>query len=136
MIIAIIPTPLELFLDPVSLCIFAIYLLLMTCEKFFPARNLPVIPNWKIKGLLSYFLFFFISSYLPFYYAEWLPSKPLINLSHFNSTWSAVAGVLLYELGVYIWHRSMHSHSVLWRVFHQLHHSAERLDTFGAFYFS
>lgn len=30
----------------------------------------------------------------------------------------------------------MHSVDTLWRVFHQMHHSAERLDTYGAFYFS
>jgi sterol desaturase/sphingolipid hydroxylase (fatty acid hydroxylase superfamily) len=43
---------------------------------------------------------------------------------------------LLYELGMYVWHRSMHKNHRLWRVFHQMHHSAERLDTYGAFYFS
>jgi sterol desaturase/sphingolipid hydroxylase (fatty acid hydroxylase superfamily) len=49
---------------------------------------------------------------------------------------AAVIGILLYELGLYIWHRTMHESNLLWRVFHQLHHSAERLDTYGAFYFS
>jgi len=44
--------------------------------------------------------------------------------------------VLVYELGVYWWHRTMHRFAPLWRAFHQLHHSAERLDTFGAFWFS
>jgi sterol desaturase/sphingolipid hydroxylase (fatty acid hydroxylase superfamily) len=30
----------------------------------------------------------------------------------------------------------MHEYDALFRVFHQMHHSAERMDTFGAFYFS
>jgi sterol desaturase/sphingolipid hydroxylase (fatty acid hydroxylase superfamily) len=30
----------------------------------------------------------------------------------------------------------MHGSNMLWRAFHQLHHSAERLDTYGAFWFS
>lgn len=30
----------------------------------------------------------------------------------------------------------MHSSNVLWHGFHQMHHSAERIDTFGAFWFS
>ncbi len=30
----------------------------------------------------------------------------------------------------------MHTNNYLWRMFHQMHHSAERLDTYGAFYFS
>ena len=37
---------------------------------------------------------------------------------------------------MYGWHRSMHNSTVLWRGFHQMHHSAERLDTYGAFWFS
>jgi sterol desaturase/sphingolipid hydroxylase (fatty acid hydroxylase superfamily) len=47
-----------------------------------------------------------------------------------------LAGLVVYEAGVYAWHRAMHGSNVLWRAFHQLHHSAERLDTFGAFWFS
>lgn len=30
----------------------------------------------------------------------------------------------------------MHSSPLLWRVFHRTHHTANRLDTYGAFYFS
>lgn len=45
-------------------------------------------------------------------------------------------GVLVYELLVYVWHRTMHRVHWIWRSFHQMHHSAERLDSYGAFYFS
>jgi hypothetical protein len=31
---------------------------------------------------------------------------------------------------------AMHQSDRLWKIFHQMHHSAERLDTYGAFYFS
>lgn len=48
----------------------------------------------------------------------------------------ALAGVLLYQFGIYVWHRSMHKSNVLWRVFHQMHHSVERVDTYSAFMFS
>ena len=40
--------------------------------------------------------------------------------------------MLAYEAGTYVWHRSMHSSNALWRIFHQMHHSAERIDSFGA----
>ena len=43
---------------------------------------------------------------------------------------------LLYEAGVWAWHRLLHGSAFLWRWFHQMHHSAERLDTWGAFWFS
>ncbi|CAN0130223.1 unnamed protein product [Chrysoparadoxa australica] len=37
---------------------------------------------------------------------------------------------------LYTWHRLMHQSNALWKVFHQMHHSAERLDIPSAFYFS
>jgi sterol desaturase/sphingolipid hydroxylase (fatty acid hydroxylase superfamily) len=130
------PTPFQILIDPVSLGILGMYILLMCWEAFRPARRLPEIAGWKIKGIISFFIFFYLSSYLPLLYAGWLPSAQLIDLTQSNRALAAVAGIVLYELGIYAWHRSMHKNNVLWRVFHQMHHSAERLDTFGAFYFS
>ena len=130
------PTPLQLLLDPVSISTIAMYILLMAWEAMFPARSLPEIAFWRIKGIIAFFFFFFLSSYLPLLYADWLPSAQFIDLSQTNVALAATLGILLYELGVYIWHRSMHKSNVLWRMFHQMHHSAERLDTYGAFFFS
>ncbi len=130
------PTPLEILLDPISLTILAMYALLMLYESFFPARQLPDVKFWKIRGILSFVLFFFLSSYLPLLIAAYLPDTQLFKLAGLGVSGGAVAGILVYEFGLYVWHRSMHSSDVLWRVFHQMHHSAERLDTYGAFYFS
>jgi sterol desaturase/sphingolipid hydroxylase (fatty acid hydroxylase superfamily) len=130
------PTPLEILLDPVSLSILGMYLTLMLWEAVFPARKLPQVPYWHFKGIVSFFFFFYLSTYLPLLYAQWLPSTQLITLSKVNTLVGGIAGILLYEFGMYIWHRSMHRNNSLWRVFHQMHHSAERLDTYGAFYFS
>ena len=83
-----------------------------------------------------FFIFFYLSTYLPLCYAEWLPTSQLIDLSSANPFVAGIAGALLYEFGVYLWHRAMHKNDKLWKIFHQMHHSAERLDTYGAFYFS
>lgn len=130
------PTPIEILMDPVSLYLLGMYLLLILWEAIFPARDLPRIAYWRIKGVLSFFFFFYLSTYLPLWYAAWLPSSALIDLSGINAAAAAAIGILLYELGMYIWHWSMHKSNRLWKIFHQMHHSAERLDTYGAFYFS
>lgn len=130
------PSPLEILLDPVSLYILSMYFVLIMWEAIFPARRLPKIKYWQIKGILSFFFFFYLSTYLPLWYAKWLPSAQLFNLSEMNVVLASILGILLYELGMYVWHRSMHKSNWLWRIFHQMHHSAERLDTYGAFYFS
>lgn len=130
------PDPLAILSDPVSLYILGMYLLLILWEALFPARKLLHIPYWQVKGILSFFFFFYLSTYLPLLYAAWLPSSQLLNLPEINIVAGGIIGILVYEFGMYAWHRLMHRTNVLWRVFHQMHHSAERLDTYGAFYFS
>lgn len=128
------PSPLELLLDPVSLTILLMYSVLW--EFLLPARKLPEVSNWRIKGIISFLIFFFLSSYLPLLYSAWLPETQLLDLTQWNIGLAAVTGVFVYEFGLYVWHRSMHKSNALWRVFHQMHHSAERLDAAGAFFFS
>ena len=130
------PTPLELILDPISLAIIGIYLGLMAWEALAPARKLPKVRFWKLKGLSGFTIFFFLSSYLPLLVDPYLAQFQLFDLTGLGSWGGALAGMLIYEGAVYFWHRSMHSSNFLWRTFHQMHHSAERLDTYGAFFFS
>ena len=131
-----LPTPLELLLDPISIVVLSIYAGLMLWEALFPARKLPSVKNWKLKGMVSFFTFFFLSSYLPIWIDPWMSQYMLFDLSALGTGLSVLIGVLGYQLLVYIYHRAVHTSNLLWRVFHQMHHSAERLDTWGAFYFS
>ncbi len=130
------PTPLEILLDPVSLAVLAIYMILMIWEALFPARQLPKIKFWKVRGLTAFAFFFYLSSYLPLFTDPYLEPYRLFDLTGLGALGGGLLGVLLYEFGVYVWHRALHTSNFLWRTFHQMHHSAERLDTYGAFYFS
>ena len=130
------PTPIEILLDPVSLIILAIYAALMLWEAIFPGRILPIVKGWRFKGLIAFTAFFYLSTYLPLIWDRYLEPFQLFNLKYLGIGVGSLIGIMLYEFGVYIWHRCMHTSELLWRVFHQMHHSAERIDTFGAFYFS
>jgi sterol desaturase/sphingolipid hydroxylase (fatty acid hydroxylase superfamily) len=130
------PTPLELIFNPVSYTVFAIYAALMLWEAVAPARRLPRVPGWRARGIAGFIVFFFLSSYLPFAWTEALAQWQLFDLTAVGTAAGAAIGIVVYEAGVYVWHRSMHGWSALWRAFHQMHHSAERIDTFGAFWFS
>lgn len=130
------PTPIEILLDPISLAVLAIYGGLMIWEAAAPGRALPRIRGWKLRGLAAFAVFFYLSSYLPLIWDAHLARYQLFDLSGLGTAGSAFAGLLFIEFGIYWWHRAMHSSNALWRGFHQMHHSAERLDTYGAFYFS
>ena len=130
------PTPLEILLDPISLIVLSIYGGLMLWEALFPGRKLPKVKNWKLRGLLAFAFYFYLSSYLPLFVGPLLEPYRLFDLSGLGTVAGGLVGVLLYEFGVYVWHSCLHRYNFLWRTFHQMHHSAERLDTYGAFYFS
>ena len=131
-----LPSLIDILIDPISLIVFVIYLSLMIWEALFPARALPKMKYWKLKGLLSFGIFFYLSTYLPLLWDGYLAKYQVFNLTSLGTFGGALTGILIYELGVYFWHRAMHRNDTLWKIFHQMHHSAERLDTYGAFYFS
>lgn len=131
-----LPTPLQIVSDTASIIVFAIFILLMIAEELFPGRRLPHVRFWKLKGIVSFIIYFFLSSYLPLIWNEYLAAYQIFGLNFLGDYGGAVVALLVYELGVYGWHRSMHKSNLLWKVFHQMHHSAERVDTYGAFYFS
>jgi len=130
------PTPLQILLDPVSLTILGLYGVLILLEALFPARRLPAVKGWKTRALVVFFVYFFLSSYLPLLWGETLARYQLFDLQSLNPFVGAGIGVLIYEFFVWAWHRTMHRVHWMWRAFHQMHHSAERVDSFGAFYFS
>lgn len=131
-----LPTPLELLLDPLSLAILASYAFLILWEEIFPARKLPKVKNWRVKGLLFFFAFFFVASYLPIFIDPFLAEFQVFNLTHLSVFTSSIIGLLVYELVIYVYHITMHKYDFLWRTFHQVHHSAERLDAYGSLFHS
>lgn len=130
------PTPYDVIFNPLSYTFFAIYAGLILLEFLFPARTLPKSPFWVVRGLTAFVIYFFIASYLPLFTDAWLSQFRIIDATALPLWAAVIAGLLVYELGLYCWHRFMHSSMLLWRVFHQMHHSAERIDSFGAFWFS
>jgi sterol desaturase/sphingolipid hydroxylase (fatty acid hydroxylase superfamily) len=63
-----------------------------------------------------------------------LPAGALIDGAALGIIGGAAVGALVYEFGHYWYHRAAHAWDWLWRAGHQMHHAAESLDAFGAFY--
>jgi sterol desaturase/sphingolipid hydroxylase (fatty acid hydroxylase superfamily) len=130
------PTPIEILLDPVSLGVLALYAALMAWEAIAPGRKLPKARGWIARALGSFAVYFYLASYLPLLWDGYLAQYQLFDLSGLGTLAGAAVGLFVYEGLIYAWHRTMHETDWLFQSFHQMHHSAERLDTFGAFYFS
>lgn len=130
------PTPVDILLHPVSLAVFALYAALMAWEAIAPARDLLRVPGSKIRGLASFAVFFWLSSYLPLLWDGWLARFQLVDLSGRGTVGGIVVGLVVYEVCACAYHRAVHASDTLWRVFHQMPHSAERPNTHGAFWFA
>ena len=99
------------------------------------ARIFPEVGGWRLKGIAFMLLYFAAATFAPLMWDGFLGQYQLVDGSRLPLWAQILCGFLLLELGVYAWHRTMHNTPFLWRWLHQLHHSAERVDIWGAFYF-
>ncbi len=131
-----LPTPLEVILDPISISLLLMVAVMLCLQSLLPGRALPVVKGWWVRASSVFVVYFYLSTYLPMIWDRYLVEYQVFSLEQQNPYVSTLIAVLVFELLIYIWHRTMHSTPWLWRIFHQMHHSAERVDTLGAFYFS
>lgn len=89
---------------------------------------------WRVRATLVTIATFYIAGYVAVFWGTLLGDFHLIDGSALGTWAGAAVGVLAYELGHYWYHRSAHAFDWLWRAGHQMHHSAESLDAFGAYY--
>ncbi len=89
---------------------------------------------WRVRATLVTVAAFYIAGYVAVFWGHVLGDFHLLDGSALGTWWGAAAGVLVYELLHYAYHRAAHEWQWLWRAGHQMHHSAESLDAFGAYY--
>lgn len=109
---------------------------LLILDVLAPARRFPRVHRWRLRGVVAFAMYLMIATTLPLHTDAWLGQYQLLDATGLGTIGGAILGVLVLTLGVYLWHRALHASSFLWRWFHQVHHSAERIDVAGAFYFS
>lgn len=111
---------------------FGLFVLL---DLLMPARTLPASKLWKLRGLASAAVYLVLASYSPYLWAGWMENVRLIDASALPFVVALPLGYAIAQLVQYVWHRLLHRSDFLWRTFHQMHHSAERIDVYGALYF-
>jgi sterol desaturase/sphingolipid hydroxylase (fatty acid hydroxylase superfamily) len=121
--------------DVALLVVLASYLAFIVLDFVRPARSFTRIRFWRLKGLAFFFVSMAIGTVLPFVWAGFVERHRVLDLWGLGAVGGAAVGFVVLQLFAYWWHRAMHSVNFLWRWFHQMHHSAERVDIFGAMYF-
>src|SRR6478736_6012172 len=109
------------------------YLVMLGIESLIPARQFPKIRYWRLKGFVFLTVQGLLATLTPLLIPEhWLAAHRLIDLSWLGVVGGALLGYAVLSLVNYVWHRSAHTFPVMWRLFHQIHHSPQRVDMSGA----
>jgi sterol desaturase/sphingolipid hydroxylase (fatty acid hydroxylase superfamily) len=117
-------------IEPLTLALIPGFLLL---DFIIQPRHYDKTRHWRLRGLLVSTAIVLFSGEVALFWGNLFGDAHLFNLSGLG-LWGIIPGILVYEFFHYWYHRSAHEWNWLWRAGHQLHHSAESLDAFGANY--
>lgn len=118
----------------IPLAIPVVYPLLLASEARIGGRHFPDVKYWKTIGVAFFVSLLLTSLLIPVLLpVAWLKANRLLDLATWGF-WGVPIALLLTTLVTYLFHRAEHRFDWMWLAFHQLHHSAERVDLAGAFY--
>jgi sterol desaturase/sphingolipid hydroxylase (fatty acid hydroxylase superfamily) len=115
--------------------IFAFAIGCFVLERVVPGWRLPTVRTWPFRVVAINLAQLAVVLLAGYTWERWFSSASLFNLSaRFNPV---VGGLLAYFVATFVfywWHRWRHEVNVLWRFFHQIHHSAQRIEVITSFY--
>jgi sterol desaturase/sphingolipid hydroxylase (fatty acid hydroxylase superfamily) len=99
-----------------------------------PSRRFETPRFWRLRAAVVTVVTFYVALYAGEAWGAVLGDGSLVDGAALGTWGGAAAGIVLYELVLYWYHRSLHRVDWLWRTLHQMHHSAESLEALGANY--
>ena len=104
-------------------------------ERAIPGWKLPKVSTWTTRVIAINSVQFGVLMLAGVTWERWFSSPSLFHLSNYVSP--AAGGLITYFIATFVfywWHRWRHEYAFLWRGFHQIHHSPQRLEVITSFY--
>lgn len=104
-------------------------------ERLKPGWRLPGVKTWPLRVIAINVVQLCVVLLAGATWEKWFSASSLFHLSDHVSP--AVGGPIAYFIATFIfywWHRWRHENDVLWRLFHQIHHSPQRIELITSFY--
>jgi sterol desaturase/sphingolipid hydroxylase (fatty acid hydroxylase superfamily) len=117
------------------LYLFGVFAFCFVLERMIPGWPLPQVRTWPLRVVGVNLVQIGIVLLAGVTWEKWLSSASLFKLE--VQTGPAAGGFIAYFIATFIfywWHRWRHESDVLWRIFHQIHHSPQRLEVITSFY--
>lgn len=104
-------------------------------ERIIPGWPLPHVRSWPLRVVAVNLVQIGIVLLAGVTWERWLSSASLFKIESYVSP--VAGGFIAYFIATFIfywWHRWRHENDTLWRLFHQIHHSPQRLEVITSFY--
>lgn len=104
-------------------------------ERIRPNKPFVSVAKWYLRAVSFNLLALVILTIGSVTWDQWFKSITLFKMS--DAIPNAIKGLIIYfvfHLFFYWWHRARHSSQILWRIFHQIHHSPQRIEVLTANY--
>src|SRR5262245_8186956 len=118
----------------VLLTVSLVALALIVVERFAPARAFPTRRSWLARALLLNGAQVLVVVAAGTIWDGWLLDHRPFSADGLGLVGGALVGYVAVTFVYYWWHRWRHESAFLWRVFHQVHHSVERVEVLASFY--
>lgn len=115
--------------------IFAAFAFCFLLERLRPGWRLPTVRGWWWRVLAVNGAQLAIVVLAGFTWERWASHASLLHLS--EHVGAVAGGLIAYFVATFVfywWHRARHESDTLWRWFHQIHHSPQRLEVITSFY--
>lgn len=115
--------------------LFAIAALCFLIERLFRGWRLPKVRTWPIRVIAINILQLGVVLLAGVSWEKWFSSFSLFDLA--TRVPPIAGGAIAYFIATFVfywWHRWRHEVDVLWLLFHQIHHSPQRIEVITSFY--
>ena len=108
---------------------------MMIMEIVVPGRRWPSVGGWWVRAIALNLVQAGMVFVAGATWDRWFAGASLWNLEDIlGHAGGAIAGYLVITFVYYWWHRARHEIPILWRTFHQVHHSPQRIEIVTSFY--
>lgn len=117
------------------LYLFGIFGFCFVLERLQPGWRLPQVKTWPLRVILINLVQICVVLLAGLTWEKWVQGASIFHLS--RSMGPVAAGFSAYFVATFVfywWHRARHESDFLWRAFHQIHHSPQRLEVITSFY--
>ena len=104
-------------------------------ERALPGWKLPAVRTWPTRVVLINLVQLAVVLLAGVTWERWCQAHSVLHLSaHLSPVAGGLVAYFVATFVFYWWHRWRHESDLLWRFFHQVHHSPQRLEVITSFY--